>query len=491
MAVSLVTNPGKYLPAYNPIEWQFSSTNIAECDFRFIADVYINGVFAIRLKTLPDDNGYGTFRIERILQDSLEGSLELNLFGFTNSSKPILDYYIEVRERYNTSNDCTGLTTLSAVLYTSPTNYAWNGAFQYKESLNYTQNTYKLINAASKFLTHLPNNTLISLDSRFAISMIQYQSVPVVLMELNTYDSSNTLIATNTLTSTYQTISTIGDNYLSVGVGPDNINNTNFDGSPIPAQPLIDSSVKYYTIQMKDGSGNLLSELKRFDIDLRCEKYPQYRIWWLNRLGAYDSYTFGLKPSKIMNVTRSTIREFLQTVYAEGQRGESVTTVNAEYLMTFNTNWLTESEGLWLEELFTSPDVYAVDSTPLTGRADITGAVYNAGLADLVIPGITLPVGTTFDYVVDNGTSIGMANIGSGTITSQDSSTGVYSTDVIASINAGAFIVGYINYEIPNVDIIPLIVTDSQWQEKKKYNIKNVQYQLTAKPSFKVNIQSL
>lgn len=494
MSVTLITNPGAFLPVYNYIEWVVSSNNTSRCDFVYICDLYVNGSFAIRIQAEPGDNNYGYLRLERILQDYIGKDFKHDITGFSGNSNSSVSYYFEIREQYNTNyaTTCVGSQTLSSVLYTSPTAIAWNGALQYKEYLNFIQTRYVADSFGTKFLTN-GSNVRVSLASNFCLSFLQIYAIkPVYSFEIKTYTSSGALIGSHTILNTGSP--TANESHVSIGAGPLNINE--YSQTLSPPVDWISSSVYYYTVKLLDSLGFSLSELKTFYINTRCTKFKEYRLWWLNRLGGYDSYTFNLFASRKIDSTQNTYTKILGPDYSEGDRGEVTINIDALESYTFNIDRLRKDEASWLEELYTSPEIYVVDSTPIKESIEITGAVHNAnGTADFVLSvpaGVTLSPGTEFTYTVDNGTVIGMANSGSGTITGFDVITGYYNTDVISTLNVGALITGFMIASIHNVNIIPMIRTTNSFIDKSVPQAinKNINYSIDLHPCYKINTQS-
>jgi len=172
MAISLVSAPDQYTPAYNPIVFEFSSGNDSQCEFNYICDVYVNGTFATRLKTFPETSGNGIFRIDRILQDYLTQDFNPAISDFTPNPNSICSYYLELYERYNTNADCVGDVTLQALSYTSPVKYSFNAAFQYQTLGDFTQTSHILEDAASQPLTDMPDDLLIGLADNFQMSFL-------------------------------------------------------------------------------------------------------------------------------------------------------------------------------------------------------------------------------------------------------------------------------------------------------------------------------
>jgi hypothetical protein len=494
MAITLISEPGEFQPANNPIVFVFSSNNSSQCEFNYILELYVNDVYAIKLKAIPDADGNGTFDISKVLQNYLTYDFNPGAVVFTPKPNSIVNYHIDVRERYNTDADCLGEPTLQAVDYTSSTKHAWNGALSYKGYTTYTQGEYDLVSVNSKPLTLFPDNLLITTNDSFTISVIQQFSFNY--LELVTYDSSNNVIDTYYLSNPYTSPSSpyiASENLLQVGVGPRNINTIVWDGSPAPTQPIIDSSVKYYeiTFLVATSPRDPISITKRFEIDTRCTRFDNYRLWWLNRLGEFDSYNFNLKSKRRVNVSRNTHTKLLANDYAIGDRGKAVTSVQADEVYTVNSNWMTEAEALWLEDLFTSPEVRIYTQSAEEVIIPVVGLFYVGGYLSITIDG-TVNVGDEF-----SGDPTGLSNFGiTGPITgvfTEDLTGGTYKTDILAPIDPGMGIISGRDLTVNTYTAIhiPIILLDNSYEEKIKKNTKNINYTLQFTPSYSLNIQSL
>lgn len=493
MATTLVSAPEQYQPAYNPIVFEFASTNYSQCEYNYVCDVYVNGAFSTRLKTFPEANGNGIFRIDRILQDYLSHDFNPSITDFTPAPNSICSYYVKVYDRYNTNSDCVGDVTLSAVTYTSSTFYAFNGAFQYQTLGDFTQTSHILEDDASQPLTDMPDNLLIGIADSFQMGFLHDYKVDG--LELKTYDYTNTLIDTYKLTNPYANLaspSVTSHRRLQVGVGPRNINTTDFDGSPIPAQPIIDSTVKYYTITFLGtmSPSDAISITKRFEIDTRCSQFENFRLFWLNRLGDFDSYNFNLKSRRQVNVNRNTFTRSLDNTYTIGDRGTTVTSVNANEAYTVTSNWMSEAEALWLEELFTSPEVnlYTNEASDVTYQ--VTGLQYYLGYLAIQIDGTVSP-GDSFTTNPTNLASFGITGPISGIVT-LEVTPGIYKTNIVAPVDPSMSIISTGDFDVTAyVPLhIPVVITSNTYDAKVKKNIKNINYTIEFTPSYKINVQN-
>ena len=71
MIVSTYYSPSYLQGAYNPIVWSILSDKITEIDFKYVFDVYVNGVVQVELKQRPNPVGVGMIDISTLIQGYL------------------------------------------------------------------------------------------------------------------------------------------------------------------------------------------------------------------------------------------------------------------------------------------------------------------------------------------------------------------------------------------------------------------------------------
>ena len=88
------------------------------------------------------------------------------------------------------------------------------------------------------------------------------------------------------------------DAYLAntVAVGPDVI-----------PPGTINAFTAYYTVRILDVGGNVLSEELRINMDRECGEVNR-RVWWRNKLGGLDQYTFKGRETEQVGVDRDNLR---------------------------------------------------------------------------------------------------------------------------------------------------------------------------------------
>ena len=87
---------------------------------------------------------------------------------------------------------------------------------------------------------------------------------------------------------------------------------------------------------------------------------------WLNRLGVWDYFNFTKKNVRKVNSKRETYQQIKgswneATYKKHGYKGGRKTfSTNSKEVVTLQTDYITEEAAQWLEELFTSPEVFVL-----------------------------------------------------------------------------------------------------------------------------------
>ena len=240
----------------------------------------------------------------------------------------------------------------------------WNGTRQYDErTKDFTQYIIATVSPVSngKFLTNYNLNIQkpVRLDDYETLSMILPTSpLNPYYVSVNTYRTDNSLIATYGIT--YSATNTYRK--IDIGVGPMNLINSGI--------PFISATgtnvVSHYDIHVKNsqfGFPTTVSEFRKYKIDTQCTNYEKQRIVFLNRLGGWDYFNFTLDSKRSLSVSRTEYEKVLNWNYNIGDRGKTILSQKAEEKMTMNSNWITEADSIWLEELITSPEVFLLPNT--------------------------------------------------------------------------------------------------------------------------------
>ena len=166
---------------------------------------------------------------------------------------------------------------------------------------------------------------------------------------------------------------------MFLGCFPANLRNWSSDfNAAIP-------TLSYYVISAHNSTGFTISD--RITININCPNqkgFESVRLTWLNQWGGWDYYTFKMKSSKTISTKGSTYQQLAGSWNEKSYRldsfkgGKKSFRVNATEKITMNTDFVSETESEWFEELINSPEVYILE-----GFKDDT---VNSALNQYVIP---------------------------------------------------------------------------------------------------------
>jgi hypothetical protein len=149
---------------------------------------------------------------------------------------------------------------------------------------------------------------------------------------------------------------------MFVGCFPANLRNwSSTFNSAIP-------TLSYYFVQAQNSTGQNISD--RITININCPNqkgFESVRLTWLNQWGGWDYYTFKMKSSKTISTKGSTYQQLAGSWNEKSYRldsfkgGKKSFRVNATEKITMNTDFVSESESEWFEELINSPEVYILE----------------------------------------------------------------------------------------------------------------------------------
>ena len=284
-----------------------------------------------------------------------------------NTSSSIVPGVIYAKDKYIFENQIQ-----------STTEYSWNAGFQYKDFLSYDIDDFyisSLPSSQGRFLTNGPKTRKIRLGQIEYLSLINWDNSGAYNMKavFKSYTSNGTLI------DTYTTIlgtSTKVYKVLQLGCGTENLDTY-----------LDFTNAAYYTLHIEDSIATQISEQITFLIDDECYRFTQKHLVWLNRLGGWDFYTFNLRSDKTIDINRNEYKRNLRSYdsadglydYSMGDRGRRTYIVDASLTETCFSNWVRDEELEWLEELYTSPEVYLIEDTNNFVPVNITDSSITLG----------------------------------------------------------------------------------------------------------------
>lgn len=185
--------------------------------------------------------------------------------------------------------------------------------------------------------------------------------------EVKTYDGNKNLLNTYTATqSVVQFEPFLSNNTLGLSVKYELSTGTkNLQGWTMSGTPINLATASYYSVALIN-SGFDWSAIFTYSIVPNCSVFPNVRIMFQNRDGGYDYWNFNYDSKWTIDINRTLYTKQLDYNYTIGDRGRTILNIDANVMYSANTDWISESDYNFLQELVTSGDVYVIDE--ITGN---------------------------------------------------------------------------------------------------------------------------
>ena len=371
MAITILANPKTFAPVYNKMEYLIESTNVAQPNFAYLVDIYINGsgtkTVRLRIPARPSDNK-GKVDIHRVLESALTSDVgnPTGDAGTYNASNSSLSYIVEFGEEYGTTlvqypNEETDISRK-----------AFNASLEKRPFINWDVTEYELDGITKKFLTNMPDNNKVSIESH---GWLYYLDDPAItFINVNVFDLNGSPLAGAKIDVTASS-----SDIQFVPSSPASLNNIDVANLLVGAQPIIDSTVGSYEIQAR-GVGSY-SETRTFVLEESC-KYNTNTLIFQNNLGAFDSFTFYLGDMSMTDIERKDMKVNVDTVvgsdivYSMNEREKVTYYTKKSETIKLMSDWISEEESNWLLELMSSPEIYLQEGNELTAVAKIKATNY-------------------------------------------------------------------------------------------------------------------
>ena len=385
---------------------------------KFIARVYISelpitiatstpiGTF----KTTANNAGVGMFDFRPVIEnfvkaDNLAGLLSEYKASPTTADSPhsihLIDKYstntnivrylkIEFGIEYLGATDCAGdqdddIVREQCNEEEESTEYTlMNGYLKYTDRLDlfnaefgYNLGDFNLSSVTDKFLTNAPKTQYANINDYGTISILTpNDNLDSVVLAFK--DSTGGSLGGETISKVIANGVTSWDTksenqLLHLGCFPANLQNWSTTFQALVSAGTIQGgqiSVKAYAT----GMGNQIS--KEYIINVNCPEqkgYEPIRLTWLNQWGVWDYYTFTKKSTRTISTKGSTYEQLAgswneSTYRVDSFRGGKKTfRVNATEKIKMNTDFVSEADSEWFEELINSPEVYILEGFQTDG----------------------------------------------------------------------------------------------------------------------------
>lgn len=351
---------GKFYPSANGINTTISSNNSGRCNFRYIADLYINNIKVFSEKLFPDPKtGWGFFQLNRVIEDYIKtyevdpNSKSIDLGASLVAPSAALSVFVKFGEEYDLSLDCSGTVIQYTNLATSNIFYVYQSAFDYEDYPTYDDSKFIVeatgVTSSISFLTNVPSREAdVTFNDPYYLDFISNDIVNgswKVNLELTTI---------NGVLSTYIPVSFLSKvRRYRLSVGPYNINR-------IFEYPLINLGTISYKVWL---TWNDIKKTEVFTFRVKSPGEFGTRFGFTGLLGAPESFTFYHRKRKSYNIERANTQRILgrnisgDWKYNVGDRTETTYKVLANEVLSVST-FCDKSNSEWLYEMWLSPNVW-------------------------------------------------------------------------------------------------------------------------------------
>ena len=420
MALTIEQKPlYKTIPANAPIIYTVEDSNAISTKFKvkYVAEIHVlnaasgsisSSNMINTVKVSPNASGVGIMDLRSILSSQVDiqrtGSTTGSGSQFKGSinthSIHLIDeqarnesglYWYKVNFKVEYSDTASGVVYDSGQAVADSSRLIYNGYLLNNDSITQTgkhygydldANNYIMNDTDAKFLSDMPTqlyarktdfgtacffSNMTTATEGFEVGSATATDNKVNSLKFVLHQDENTFVnmfQTITLTKGFQT--TYGQNkdikQCFVGIFPANLKES---GGAIYSG--IEPILKYYTVVALDDSGAEISQTYR--VDILCDDakgYEGIRLAWVNKFGVYDYYTFNKKSTRTINSKRQNYTQQSGTwndtsfVMNGAIGGQKSFNVSSKEQITVNTDYISEEEGIWLESLSMSPEVYLI-----------------------------------------------------------------------------------------------------------------------------------
>lgn len=354
MSITLI-NPSGYPSAQDNL-WSIAySSNSGQVDFKYVFDVFVDGVQLVRTKVFPEpSNGRGYFDAMPIVKNEITyGWFKPTTVGNSNDDGVQIIKSNTLNQKIyqlRVGEDYSGTTYLNLVSG-NVTTYNYSAPLFKRRQINIGQ---KLNN----WLTNRPTRIKAKTTDKILIPL--FAQGDDFNPTIKSYNINNQLIGTISNDFNF-------DPYLynQLDIGFQALKKY---FAFYTLTDILTSSTAYYTIQFERNNQGWLSDILRVDLDCN-PMYTPINLYFINAFGMFDTARFNLASRLTMDVERKTFEQRnyalnnstvdyydANNVYNESKINYGSKT-NHSYKLTMD--FPTDAEYIWLAELIVSPQIYA------------------------------------------------------------------------------------------------------------------------------------
>ncbi len=356
MSITITNTPINYSPVYNPNIYIVSSSLTGEDSFRYVADIYSGGTQLGRLKSVPNPiAGWGKFDISGVAQSEMEVQHSFDNGVFSTESS-----WSSLEARFGWEYVDSNGEFVQILNNTNNTRIYFNASPTYKEYTELQNGSHPYLisgSATGKYPLTVRREIETAGDTKQWLTYLTNDHNRIRFLEIRDDDTSQEEI------------------FIDLPSGLRN----NTDGKMVAFRvdgPWLDDNTAYpdplinYSVRSVNNVGNPTSEWVSFR-RLPCARWELYSLYYLNRWGGIDSFSFNGRTDERYNVRRETYKRTQPRINIDGTvdwdaqlHGERVYNSTYETNYRLNSGWVREDQQETVKDLMSSPLVW-MESTKL------------------------------------------------------------------------------------------------------------------------------
>jgi hypothetical protein len=412
MAITIQQQPTSPNMANADLLYVVTSPSSSRAQYQFVCDIKDeNDILVQRLKQQPNPSNKGVFNIGQVLLTQLEVDPVWKVQAVTGSIQSAKEFKVLFGEEFASASFSNtvlynGITTAnSGSPSVSASNYYYDinglvepnsGYWNFQSSSYYNEITVPVtVTGSSQVgLTTSPTTLKVQTGNYHTIALINGNAngidtsataQDVYMMQVKAYNDLNGNGALLDTLDIYNITGEGGGPRASEadawnaalqsgstrlqywGVGPQNLNDYTSSFMPTGWQSYTVTWYPQETTNIANENYPLAQYI--FNKQTGDCSYNTIRFAWKNELGAWDYYNFTLAESETNSMERIEYRQTFvpfsttsnSATYDISRRGREQLLNKVTTTKTANTDWLTQTEADWIQELFLSSNVYIQD----------------------------------------------------------------------------------------------------------------------------------
>ena len=354
MSITIISALPSLLPVGNSDVVVVSSNNTASANFRYVCDVS-GSLSSARLKCdkLPTTNN-GFFGVSKVVETLIAPKIPQLTSGWQDGGYAV-NTNLTFREEFGSPPTVATGGTASASLI------AWQATFRQQDYAAYSPSSYQAstVSGITVTVSNKPTSyTMASGQHDFIGFLIKAGSTPVAQVQYNDITGASARVFTVTGSSNIS-------NYFNMGaLGLYNLTAGQTSDGKLGSLSFPPNGATYTVRLILDNAADDKDRTTTYTITIdNCQRYNDLRVFFRNMYGGIDSYTFTRMNRQRVNVDRKTYG-YNASVYGDDVYDKQWS-VTYRDTYTLNSDWLTDAEFSWLQEMIYAPECWIQLGTQL------------------------------------------------------------------------------------------------------------------------------